>query len=521
MNRLKRRLRSHLAIPGASLMLTVGLNGCSSDATLGRERASSCELAEPQGEVQEIELTTFWTKPPDDVALNVLKVRLTNLDIDFTPSFRTGRTDLQLSLLAASEGERFADVYQVNGGSDVLRFAQSQEESPICPLNRLFDLFSVKENYFEAAWRPSQCQGSYFAIPLNIHRINTVMLNTELYAQLQLQSESQGETLPDYNELKDADELLDVLETAHRLSFKNAEDERVVPLALCLGASPDTNWPLQHIAFEAFLSSYPNSAYESIWQGSDETVPNLRQEASLRLAAHVSRLGLVSNLGPDYDFTCGAGAELEADSSLSWQRAPELVIGNQALLTIGGDWIRGGHDESAEAHVETVPFPGSDNTFVYTPDSFAVPRKLDDDGSSAHSWLKNVVDHKETQLAFSAVKQAIPARSDLNEQDLDALGSDYLKDGYLRFKSCHQEDSECRLLLAVSGLGPAAGHNPCFERIGMVLARIAGVEYPDADWPLGCDLPIPHSVEDAQELLVTLLQRSAEDPYAPTCRGGD
>lgn len=488
---------------------------------MGRERSSSCELAEPSIEIQEIGLTTFWTKPPDDVALNELKARLTKLNIDFTPSFRTGRTDLQLSLLEAREGDRFADVYQVNGGSDVLRFAQNEENSPICPVNRLFELYSVRENYFEAAWQPSQCQESYFAIPLNIHRINTVLINTELYAQLQLSAESAGESVPTYDELENADDLLELLESAHRLGLENSEGAQVVPLALCLGASPDTNWPLQHIAFEGFLSSYPNSAYDSIWRGSVEEIDNVRHDASTLLGEHVARLGHVSNLGPDYDFTCGAGQELEEDSSLTWQRAPELVIEGKALLTIGGDWIRGSLDEDSEGLVVTRAFPGSENVFVYTPDSFAVPRKLDDDGSSAHSWFRDVINHKPTQIAFAATKQAIPARADLNDDELDALGSDYLKQNYLQFRRCHEPDSDCSLLLAVSGLGPAAGYNACFERIGMVLARIAGVKYPDTEWSEDCELPIPHSVQEAKDSLVTLLKRSAEQPYAPTCRGAD
>jgi len=196
-----------------------------------------------------------------------------------------------------------------------------------------------------------------------------------------------------------------------------------------------------------------------------------------------------------------------------------MVIAGEALLTIGGDWMRGLVPEGQRQVIKSYAFPSETEAFVYTPDSFAIAPRQQSDGSSAHAWYSKVVNHKPTQIAFSRLKQSIPALSQLSSQEVGALNSEYLEQTYNRFRDCHDEASPCRLLLAVSGLGPALGVDPCVDAVGMLLATIAGVQYEAGDWERrDCQEPAPVDGHQAEIQLADVLLRVSETPYAEECR---
>ena len=87
---------------------------------------------------------------------------------------------------------------------------------------------------------------------------------------------------------------------------------------------------------------------------------------------------------------------------------------------------------------------------------------MDRDGSAAHAWFHHVLDNPDTQVEFANRKHAIPARRDLAGQ----LGSEYLNESYDRFTECQLPESDCRLLLAESGLSPAPSVDACMDRLG-------------------------------------------------------
>jgi hypothetical protein len=74
-------------------------------------------------------------------------------------------------------------------------------------------------------------------------------------------------------------------------------------------------------------------------------------------------------------------------------------------------------------------------------------------------------------------------------------------------------------LLAVSGLGPAAGTDACSDNIGMLLAAVVGVEYDAAQWEAsGCSAwQVEGEIDPASELTDLLLAIS-EEPFARDCR---
>lgn len=519
-------------VRGVSVPLTAAaIVNCSGSQVLGQEAPDSCDLVLPHTTNQKLDAATFWNELPESTALAVLKKQSTDSDLIFSSTPRENRQDLQLSLIEwlSLSDQPLPDVYQVNGGSDVLQFALDapRPTTEICSLDSLDELYDFRSLYFEAAWRPALCQGSLYSVPLSVHRINTTLLNLDVYEEYMLLAAASDREFPSDGVFTSADSLLEFLEWAFEQDLETAAGAKMIPFALGIGADSSSSWPITLIAFENFLASYGNGIYESIWQGGRHAIPPEKmKEGVARLASHLRRLGAVSNFR--------GVAEEQLATTLNWQNATELVISGKALITISGDWIRSAVPENRRARVVTRIFPGTDGTFVYTPDSFSVPRRSDTDGSSAHAWFRDVIKDKGTQLRFAKAKQAIPSLVGLSEADLDTLKSntdeqqpdvltsDYLKNNYREFEDCQKPDSECRLLLAVSGLGPAGAHDPCFDQLALLLATITGLEYSQEIWAAHpCENPVPQSSAEAESALTELLLGVSAQPFASQCRADD
>ncbi len=506
------------------LLCGLGVLGCSGEVVLAERHdessgvgEGSCSFLESTTQSDlEIKVGTFWREHPDTKGMEYLEARGGALADIVTITKYENRQHLLTGL-----AERPVDVFQVNGGSDVLQFVVDPTLPRVCPLDELDDVLDIRKNYFRATWEPMSCNGSLYSLPLNVHRLNTVMVNLDVYERLAEAAREAGTELPPFAELKDGQQLLQVLELARSLGLSSDDGKRIVPLSLCIGTDPGQAWPLTVVAFENLLASYGNGAYEAIWLAEGDESPDDMEAMIRRVALDLRRLRDVSSLGADYDAGC-LTAPSEMDEAKPWQGAGELVRTGDALLTIGGDWLRGLiEDEDEWDYIQTFPYPGQEDTFVYTPDTFAAQYLPDSDGAPARTWLVDVLSKVETQVGFAQAKQAIPASSQLTDDQIEDLGSEYLSANYRQFKECHEDDSSCRLLLAVSGLSPAAGTNQCFDQLGMILAAIMGVEYPDEAWTNfedGCGRRKPSSSEDAVDALVDLLLEVSKAPYASQCR---
>src|SRR5690606_37049690 len=110
---------------------------------------------------------------------------------------------------------------------------------------------------------------------------------------------------------------------------------------------------------------------------------------------------------------------------------------------------------------------------------------------------------------------------DLDDNTLDGLVHERLRDTYRQFAACQTEGSSCRLLLAVSGLGPPPATDPCLDDVEKLLSRVVGTVSQaelDAAKEAGapgirepkehaCDLSLPDDASAAADVLVELLVR--------------
>lgn len=511
------------AVPCAA----IAASACSSVEVIGREHATSCELADydlsdASWRPRTVTVATFWAADREEgEALNVLRERLDDLTAELLGVRRDDREDQQLRALEdVASGLVPWDVYQVNGGSDVLQFVAEtpSDNTGLCPLDRLAarDGYDWYGRFYPAAIEPSTCNGSLYALPLGIHRLNTLLFNRQRLGEIaeELGAADSVEAEARLRELSSA-EFIELVERIGELGDAEFEGMRPVPLAI--GTTDD--WPILILAFENLLASYDRpSLYEQLWygQGSADLEPALE-----RLAADLERLGAVS----PKSFPVPPADQCMEDVA-SWQCAVARVAYGHAVFTVMGDWALTQVAPAMRHQVGVVPFPGTSELFVYTPDSFAVPRRRKTRGAEAHLWLAEVIDDLPTQLRFAMKKHAIPALElspdelseawealpDAETRQVPEETEAYLRQSHERFYTC-RSSADCQLLLAVSGLGPPPGRDACFDEMGLVFQRIAGL----VDDPITC-LGEEEEEPSPKAIMKATLMRIAEQGFVPACR---
>jgi hypothetical protein len=483
---------------------------------LGDFPPSTCDLAEPPESFSSEPLTvaTFWKGDDEEGrALTALMRRAERQGYATGAWLPDDRVKAQLRIKDSfdeEDNEQLPDLIQVNGGSDVLRWVSQRREdaTELCPLDRLRDHDGWSDAYFGSALKPLTCRDHLFGLPIGIHNINVLFYNKVLYGQLQAMVPP-GVVLRDPSELGSVNELLEQLRVIDELGVTTAQGKRLVPLAL--GASKP--WPLTVLAFENVLLSLSQDAYRKLWHGElqrDDEKGTRQLEQELRHMLEVLReLVAYSN----------------ADANVDWQTAMRQVGSGEAVMTVTGDWGWAQLiDDAQRDNVVTVPYPGTADSFVYTPDSFAVPRELHKNGFPAAAFLRDVVADKEAVLEFSNLKHSVPARNDLTETEVAMLGTENLRRTYERYAECDRaafagSGQGCQLLLAVSGLAPPPGAQPCTAVDALLTLAVTGRKPTEQEKAERfCAEEFPETGAEAEERLIELLLSMAKARFAADCR---
>jgi glucose/mannose transport system substrate-binding protein len=485
------------------------LLACSGEQVLGDYPPSSCDLAEPPPGLGDtpLSIATFWAA--DSHEREAFQTLVDRVDASrYVPSTQQmrNRVEVQRHINDAFESQQLPDVFQVNGGSDVLRWVQhrSPEATDVCALDRLRDSYGWGAAYFPKALAPLTCRGRLYGLPVGIHHLNVLFYNRDLFAELAQRAKSRGVQLVEPSELQSADALLSELGQIAELQAITPSGKPLVPLAV----GTQSEWPLTIIAFENVLLSLSRDAYETLWTGGLASAQPARiSEMSATLKQMVSVLR-------------GLRAFSNFAEHVSWQDAVRQVGDSEALMTITGDWGFAQLEQEVVGRVEISTFPGTAGTFVYTPDSFAVPRELKKNGFPARSFLHDVVENKKALIEFSNAKHSIPPRSDLSQTEVAALTSESLRSTYEQFVSCSDSNKDCKLLLAVSGLGPPPGTDPCFDEIDALLTFAVTGNAPSAELLDArlCDEPFPRDGDEAEARLIELLLAIGKQHFAADCR---
>ena len=237
-------------------------------------------------------------------------------------------------------------------------------------------------------------EGHYVAVPVNIHRVNWLWINPEVFKKAGI--EKAPTTL---------DELYAAGDKLKAAGF--------IPLAH--GGQP---WQDSTVFEDLVLSVMGPEGYQKVFVDQDEATMTGPQMTDV----FTQLKKLKGYMDPD-----GTGQD--------WNLEAAKVINGKAGMQIMGDWAKSewtAAGKTAGTDYECVPFPGTDGSFTYNIDSlamFKLAKKNDTPGNNAaRDDLAKVALEPEFQYVFNQNKGSIPVRNDLDMSKFDSCAQASAKD---------------------------------------------------------------------------------------------
>jgi glucose/mannose transport system substrate-binding protein len=338
-----------------------------------------------------VEIYSWWKSPSESGALDAVRD-------DFeknNPNFHLLNAASSNSLLAQDELQARMrlndppDTFQVNGGAQLFAYLVDPN-NPNIPSNQLKPLdFLFGDGGAPPFFPPdiakaitSKNDGRVYAVPVDIARVNCLFYNPMFFAGLP------PPTTVDLF-VQDAEQIA-------KLGLTDG--------VLAVGASAP--WTLEVIFKGCLAAVKPGyylwfiEGYDTSFFGGDADAADSTFNQALDCFSKIMRYA-----DPNmHDYT--------------WDIAVKHVAEGTAAMTIMGDWAVGefAKDQMPVGNpIVEVPAPGSENTFIFTTDTFVLPSGAKN-GAGARALLKEWAS-KDGQGLFYESKGSLPARSDV---DLDA-----------------------------------------------------------------------------------------------------
>jgi glucose/mannose transport system substrate-binding protein len=373
-----------------------------------------------------VEIFSWWTSGGEADALDAIlqlfesenpDVDVVNAAVEYADK---ARETLNTRMGAGSP----PDTFQANIGADLLHWVgDSDAENPLVSL----DALAEEEGWTTAFPTPllaaASTHGHLYGLPMNVHRINSLFYNRPLFEEF---------SLPLPASIEELNELVDRIKSDPDIQATHPSG--VAPLAL----GNQWNWTLSQLTFEHILPAIAGPEYyEAFWAGSrdpsDPEILDTLQEI------------LFLRCGSDPKSVCDGYFNSDVDT-IDWADAVAMIGDGRAAMAPMGDWAKGfleGEGLIANEDFGVIPFPGSAGTFVFTADTFPLPKGAPNEPGAVA--LLRTFGSVEGQVTFNAIKGSIPARSDIDLADFpesfdamhEATASDFQND---------------RVVMAMSGL---------------------------------------------------------------------
>jgi glucose/mannose transport system substrate-binding protein len=262
------------------------------------------------------------------------------------------------------------DAFQMNGGYPAQPFFDAGLLSRMDDVWASEKLEEVVPSFIQDV---SKFDGHYYAVPVNVHRMNVVWYNKALLDKYKI----------DPNTLTTWDAFFKAAQTLRAGGIRNP---------IQVGQA----WTLS-IALESMMASLGMPAYEDWFNGKIRAADDARLLGAFGL---LRKYLLYAN---------------EDHHDLEWDRAIQRVIKGESAFCLMGDWANGEFRFAGLKYGKdygSFPAPGTKGLYGVNVDVFLRPR-----GSAEHSnsdrWLKVVVS-RDGQDAFNLLKGSIPARNDVD-----------------------------------------------------------------------------------------------------------
>lgn len=450
-----------VTISVSALTLVSSVLACSS-IEMPRERAVGGERLASGGTVETL---TWWGSGGErealDAAVAVHEKRVPTATVTNTVE---GNADKARNRLVTRFGQGLPpDTFLANSGADLFDWIETNganaEDSRIESLHDMALALSWDQAFDPGVLEAVTYDDEIYAVPLNVHRINTLFFRKDLFTKYDLE-------VPD---------SLDGLESLCEeiLSRDDIQQDGPGGKVACLGLGNKYDWTLSLFVNEnVFPALAGPERYEKYFFGRDTAL------AEPLLAAQRRALSMFCGSASD-DGCEGHGWFNEDVDDLTWDQGVRKLTDGHALMAVMGDWAKGYLESAAGGELvagkdfDMVPFPGTEATFVFTADAFTLPRAAPH-RDAARSLLKTL-GSKEGQLAFNLEKGSIPARIDIDSSRFDSSSQQTIAD----FKNSTKVRAVSGILSGIAREGLNASLSRSFEAGDLqIIERFLEANYP-------------------------------------------
>jgi glucose/mannose transport system substrate-binding protein len=353
-----------------------------------------------------VEIMHWWNKGGEAQAISALL----DLTRDKNPSLKIvdssvpgGSYEARLAIAGRMSGGIPPDTFQANGGWDLMAWVlydgQNARLSKMDPIDDIAQDWSAQlpdsvlgsVSYTD----PTVGQTHVYAVPLNIHRLNTLFYNRAVLADAGVVPE------------RDLTDLAGFFAAAEKVK-QHAQDTGKPVTPIALGYGQKQTWTLALVFFENLLVA--ENPVVNRPEGA------LYEQLFLHPMAHDA-------LQPDIlyaleDFRRLVSLANGDAGDVVWDEAMDRVLKGEAAMTIMGDWALA-FAINAGAKSDTfgfIPMPGTGHTFVFTTDTFGLPKGAAEDTKNVLRVFGSV----DGQQIFNAKKGSISARLDVEISSDDA-----------------------------------------------------------------------------------------------------
>ena len=376
------RLNLKHSVGAALLALPFVFLGCSSasDDTTTSSGTGTKETT--------VEVFSWWTAPGEAEALQTL----ISLNRSLHPKesvFNAAAqghidpgTDAKLLLATRIEQGKPPDLFQTNA-KDMYAFIDAHPGG-VQPLDDLFAAEGLNDSVAPEVLKDVTYQGHVYAVPVNIHRDNSLFYNKTIFAQ---------------HGLKPPTTMAEFMSTCEALKKAG-----VTPLAL----STSQSWIIEKLFMSLAVGTMGSKAFLDNFTGAK---PFDADELKPALAA-------VNKVMTDY-----IDVDASAADTYGWTQATESVYNGSAAMFIHGDWVKGYLVQlgwTPDVDFGVVTSPGTEGVFLYGMDVFGVPTGAKNP-EGARDFVRTISSTK-GQIGFNVVKGSSPVRLDVPTDEFDSMG---------------------------------------------------------------------------------------------------
>lgn len=377
----------------------IGLAGCSGGsqepAETGGETPTAGTASGSSSETDGMEVLTGWTRGQDGKAMDALLkgFRQQHPDTELTLNSLPGniRTVLRNRIL----NDNAPSTFQNWPGRALAPYAEADLLGDI--ESDVWDENGMKDAYQPGVVETAQVDGSFVAVPLNIHRINPVFYNVNVIEEAGIDPASMSEPA----------DLTTAMETVE------SETD-----AAGMAQSMTGSWTTLQLWETILLAESGVDTYESFTNGEFSAV-----EDSLRTALQQTEEF------KEY-FT-------EDARSIEWPAAARKVVNGKAGFMHHGDWAAGVflsiEDMVYGEDWDWIAFPGTEDSYALVLDSFVYPEP--NKTPEATKKFLRYVGTADAQERFNPIKGSIPPRTDVSMEPF----SEYQRDQIESFKQSESQ----------------------------------------------------------------------------------